>query len=97
MLVNTTLVLRRALILLVCSRVQTSYLFLAGGPCPPPPVKIFRRCQKLENGAKKCITSDARTSFVGRNSEFGKTEELFNSLGRLCFGEGGVVKTARAI
>ena len=68
------------------------------GPCPSgvlaegpgavlPPVKIFRGRQKLEKSAKNCITNDSRTPFVGRNSEFGKTEELFNSLGRLCFAE----------
>ena len=61
------------------------------------PMKIFRGRQKLEKGAYGCITNDARTPFVGRNSEFGKTEELFNSLGRLCFTEGRVTKTARAI
>ena len=52
-----------------------------------PSVKIFRGCQKLEKGAKNCITNDARMLFVRKNSEFGKTEELFNFLGRLCFGE----------
>ena len=56
---------------------------LAGGPGAT--VKIFRGRQKLEKGA-----NDARTPFVGRNSEFGKTEELFNSLGGLCFAEGRV-------
>ena len=59
--------------------------------------KIFRGRQKLEKGAKNCITNDARTPFVGRNSEFGTTEELFNSLGRLCFAEVRVAKTARAL
>ena len=39
-----------------------------------PPVKIFRGRQKLEKGAKKFITNNARTPFFGRNSEFGKTE-----------------------
>ena len=48
-------------------------------------------------GAKNWITNNARMSFVGRNLEFGKTEELFNSLGRLCFAEGRVAKTARAL
>ena len=62
-----------------------------------PPVKNCRGRQTLEKGAQNCITNDARTPFVGRNSEFGKTEELFNSLGRLCFGEGRVAKTARAL
>ena len=61
------------------------------------PVKIFKGRQKLEKGAKNCITNDARTPFVGRNSEFGKTKELFNSLGHLCFAEGRVAKTARAL
>ena len=51
---------------------------LAGGPWPP--VKIFRGCQKLEQGVKNCITNDSRMPFVGRNSEFGKTEELLNSV-----------------
>ena len=67
-----------------------------GGPwgrCPP----VKRGRQKLEKGTKICITNDARKPFVGRNSEFGKTEELFNSLGRLCFAEGRVAKTARAL
>ena len=72
---------------------------LAGGGAwvVAPPVNIFRGRQKLEKGAKNCITNDARTPFVGRNSEFGKTEELFNSLGRLCFAEGRVAKTARVL
>ena len=48
---------------------------LAGG------AKSFRGRQKLEKGAQNVIINDARTPFVGRNSEFGKTEELFNSLG----------------
>ena len=68
----------------------------AGGPWSPP-VNIFRGRQKLEKGAKNCITNKARTPFVGRNSKFGKTEELFNSLESLCFVEGGAVKTARAL
>ena len=69
-----------------------------GGPGDrSPPVKIFRGYQKLEKGTKNCITNDTRTPFVGRNSEFGKTEELFNSLGRLCFVEGRVAKMARAL
>ena len=33
---------------------------------------------------------------VGRNSEFRKTEELFNSLGRLCFAEGSVASCTAA-
>ena len=45
-----------------------------------PPVKIFRGCQKLEKGTKNCITNDIRMPFVGRNSEFGKTQERYNSL-----------------
>ena len=61
------------------------------------PMKIFRGRQKLEKGANDCITNDARTPFVGRNSEFGKTEELFNSLGRFCFAEVRVAKTARTL
>ena len=56
-----------------------------------PPLKIFRGCQKFEEGAKTAC-NDARM-FV-RNSEFGKTEELFNSLQHLCFVEERVGKRA---
>ena len=73
-------------------RGRRSGVLAGGGGGPWSPLKIFRGRQKLEKGA-----NDARTPFVGRNSEFGKTEELFNSLGCLRFVEGRVAKTARAL
>ena len=58
----------------------------SGGPGSRAPlVKILRGRQELH-----VIT------FV-RNSEFGKTKELFNFLWRRCFSEKSVAKTARAL
>ena len=57
----------------------------------PPPWRFLEGAKSLRK-VPKTACNDARMFF--RNSEFGKTEELFNSLQHLCFVEERVGKRA---